>query len=294
MTRRALAWTLALPLVWVAAVLGQDRPSTFRAGIDLVAVDVSVRASGQPVPALELKDFEVRDNGILQSPTDVTYESVPIDVIVALDVSQSVTGETLNQLRDAVGALRRDLAPADRLQVLAFNGRITRTIDYSDPPSAVDAVLAQARASGGTALLDTMAVALVTPAQASRRQLVMVFSDAIDSSSVTDAATVLNVARHRPATMACVLPPRPAVTSAASAEGRSLCDRLAAETGGLVVTMNRRLDLAATFKRVLGDFRSSYVLHFKPAGVEPGGFHTLDVRVSRRDAEVRSRRSYAW
>jgi VWFA-related protein len=284
---------LALSLV-SAAARSQDRPSAFRAGIDVVAVDVSVRSNGRPVAALQLKDFEVRDNGVAQSLIDMTYESVPIDVIVALDVSQSVTGETLDRLRDAVGQLRRDLTPTDQLQVLAFNGRITRTINYSDPPSAVDVALGQLRASGGTALLDAMAVALVTPAQASRRQLVMVFSDAIDSSSVTDAATILEVARHRTATMACVLPPPPAVTSKAIAEGRSLCARLAAETGGLVVTMTRRLDLATTFKGVLDDFRSSYVLHFKPAGVEPGGFHTLDVRVSRRDAEVRSRKGYAW
>ena len=70
--------------------------------------------------------------------------------------------------------------------------------------------------------------------------------------------------------------------------------RLALETGGVVVRALPWDNLAAPFKRLLDDFQSSYVLHFSPRGVDPGGLHTLDVHVRQRGVDVRARKSYLW
>ena len=51
-------------------------------------------------------------------------------------------------------------------------------------------------------------------------------------------------------------------------------------------------DLADTFRRVLSDFRSRYVLAFTPRDVEPGGAHRLDVRVKRPNLTVKARPGY--
>ena len=52
-------------------------------------------------------------------------------------------------------------------------------------------------------------------------------------------------------------------------------------------------DLTATFKRVLDEFRSTYVLHYTPTGVAAGGFHPLTVSVKGRDGlTVKARRGY--
>lgn len=67
---------------------------------------------------------------------------------------------------------------------------------------------------------------------------------------------------------------------------------LAAETGGSVLSASAATDLASTFRNVLDTFRSTYVMYFNARGVEPGGYHTLNVSVKRDGAVVQARRGY--
>jgi hypothetical protein len=69
---------------------------------------------------------------------------------------------------------------------------------------------------------------------------------------------------------------------------------IAAETGGRLLQITPRDNLSSAFRRILDDFRSSYVLHFVPTGVAAGGVHTLDVQVDREGVEVRTRTEYEW
>lgn len=284
---------IAIGAAWagVTGAAPQDAP-TFRAGTDLVSVGVSVRERGRAVSGLVAKDFTVRDNGVPQTVLDVSYEKLPIDVTVALDVSQSVTGVILDQMRRAVGQLKSDLRADDRLKLLSFNMRVTRLLDFTAGGNEADRALAKVTASGSTSLFDALAVALVTPTPIDRRQLVVMFSDGIDSGSITDAATIVDVARQSSSTLAFVLPMQSLPMASAAAANRGLYTELASETGGVVVQVLPRDDLAPTFRRVLEEFRSSYVLHFTPQGVARGGLHTLEVKVGRAGVEVRARKGY--
>ena len=73
-----------------------------------------------------------------------------------------------------------------------------------------------------------------------------------------------------------------------------LYDQLAHDTGGGVLTIATGEDLDSSFRRVLDDFRASYVLYYSPRGVRGSGLHTLDVRVKRDGVDVRARRAYIW
>jgi VWFA-related protein len=256
----------------------------------MVSVGVSVRENGRPVVGLTADDFEIRDEGVVQEIAGISYEKLPIDVTVALDVSESVTGELLDRLRYAVAQLSTDLAEDDRLRLLTFNARIRRVLDFDDDRARATEALEQAAAEGGTALLDTLAVALMAPISRDRRHLILVFSDGLDTASVTNRATVLDLVRQSGATAAFVLPASGFVGGSSPA-GR-FYEEVASETGGQVVPMQARDDLGPTFRRVLSEFRSSYVLHFTPRGVRQGGVHDLDVRVSRSGVDVRARRGY--
>jgi VWFA-related protein len=303
-----IALGIASASVVVRSQDGTPRP-TFRARADIVSVGVSIRDGGRPVTGLKVKDFDVVDNGVRQKVLDVTYEKLPIDVTVVLDVSQSVTGAVLDEMQRAVGQLRGNLTDSDRLKVIAFNAQITRLLDFSDDRAAANTALAEVKASGGTALLDALAVALAAPNDADRRQLIVLFSDGIDTASVTDLPTILNLERHGGSTIACVLPALPdkPVTSGPVTAGRrgavpvtspalvarELYTQLSQETGGVIIPLQANESLTPAFSQALGEFRSSYVVHFVPAGVASGGYHTIDVRVGHA-GQVRARRGYAW
>jgi hypothetical protein len=73
-----------------------------------------------------------------------------------------------------------------------------------------------------------------------------------------------------------------------------LADQIAADTGGYVVAINPGDNLTTTFRRVLEQFRTTYVLFFTPKGVDRQGAHTLQVRVKRANVDVHARRGYVW
>lgn len=298
------AWrSLGVPVLAAVLLAGgapgaaQQPPTVFRAAADAVSVDVSVQRGGRPVAGLEVADFTILDNGVPQAITGLTYERLPIDVTLLLDVSASVTGDVLEELRRAVRQVRADLRPGDRLRLLTFNMRPRLLVDFDRPAAELDAALASLAAGGSSAIFDSVAVALTTPDEPGRRRLIVLFSDGQDSSSSTDAATVLDVARRSGTTVAVVLASalrdRPASLLRATPDTvGTFADRLAAETGGLVSAVPRGENVSARFRRMLQEFRTSYVLYYTPAGVERGGVHTLDVRVKREGVSVRARRSY--
>jgi VWFA-related protein len=63
---------------------------------------------------------------------------------------------------------------------------------------------------------------------------------------------------------------------------RTAGERLSSSLGGL----------QKTFRRVVDNFRSRYVLAYAPSGVPDGGWHSIDVRVKGRTYKVTARRGY--
>ncbi len=59
-----------------------------------------------------------------------------------------------------------------------------------------------------------------------------------------------------------------------------------------IVPVGSASDLAATFRTILGEFRSAYVLYYTPRGVDAPGYHTIEVKVKPSDARVQARRGY--
>lgn len=298
-----LAVTAPLAARQVAQPAAQEQPRVFRAGADVVSVEASVRRDRRAVTGLKIADFELLDNGVPQQITDVSYEKLPIDVTVLLDTSASVTGAALDRLRSALRQLRSDLGTRDRLRLLTFNMRVQRLIDFGDPTAVTDKALASLGGAGSSAVFDSLAVALSGAIPPGRRHLVVLFSDGQDSSSISDAETVLDVARRSTPTVSVVLSSatrqRPASllrnsTKLGSATVGDVADLVAGETGGFVATITPEEDVTSTFRRVLEQFRTSYVLYFTPTGVDRQGSHTLEVRVKNAKAEVRARRGYIW
>ncbi len=295
---------MTLAAMPAAAVSQQEPRATFRTGADVVAVEASVQHDKRPVTGLKAGDFELLDNGVPQQITDLSYERLPIDVTVVLDVSASVTGAVLDQLRQAVRQLKADLGTGDRLKLVAFNMQIRRLADFGAPAAVTDSAFASLSGVGSSAVFDSVAVQLAAPAAEGRRHLIVLFTDGKDSSSISDPDALFDVARRTTATVDTVLAStaseRSNATPFARAPGRPLItvgrmyDQLARETGGLVVSTAAGENLASTFRRALADFRTSYVLYFTPQGVAASGSHTLDVRVKRDGTEVRARRGYLW
>ena len=218
-----------------SAPAAQDPAPVFRASADVVSVEASVRREQTAGRRVDRRGLQLLDNGVPQEITDVSYEKLPIDVTVLLDVSASVTGPVLDELRRSLRQLRADLGARDRLRLVTFDMRIRRLVDFADPASATDAALASIGAAGSSAVFDSLAVALTAAVPPGRRQLIVLFSDGQDSSSISDADTLLDVAKRSTPTVAVVL------ASASSKQPASLL-RSASKPGSADGRQSRRSD----------------------------------------------------
>ena len=283
------------------------QPPTFRSKTAGVMVDATVRDKNRKsVTGLKAADFELTDNGVPQQVHDVSYGKLPIDITVGLDISHSVTGALLERLRQGVVQLMRDLGQDDRLKLIMFNMRVARIADYTRDVRAVERTIRSAAAGGGTSLVDAMSVALVSEGPTDRRQLVMFFTDGSDSTSTTPDSMLLSVARQTRATLAFVVPSNIATVPVFSGSGTTftvkvptsgvsyhpMLTTLARETGGTLLPVGTNTNLSSAFRTVLNDFRNAYVLYFTPQGVERQGYHQIEVKVKREDAQVLARRGY--
>jgi von Willebrand factor type A domain len=208
------------------------------------------------------------------------------------------------RLRKGIGQLMNDLGREDRLKLILFNMRVARTIDFTRDVKAVEEAIRAARAGGGTALLDTVSVALVSSSHPDRRQLIVVFTDGSDSSSITGNSTLTSVAQRTRATLTFVMPGtiRPTITSGNRvitlpiaplfSAPSPIFTTLARETGGTILPVGSGSDLSAAFRGVLNDFRSCYVLFYSAQGVDREGYHAIEVKVKREGAVVSARRGY--
>jgi hypothetical protein len=85
------------------------QPVQFRISTEAVPVDVFVSKDGKAVAGLAREDFEIYDEGKLQRIDHVSFGTVPVNVMLALDTSTSVAGETLAHLRTAEWSRRTRL-----------------------------------------------------------------------------------------------------------------------------------------------------------------------------------------
>ncbi len=95
-----------------AVTLAATQP-TFSSRVEGVRVDVLVTdSSRRPLRGLTPQDFVIRDNGVPQQVDVVSFGEISLNVGLAFDLSESVAGERLEQLRAASRSLTTQLLPA--------------------------------------------------------------------------------------------------------------------------------------------------------------------------------------
>ena len=249
-----------------------------------VRVDVLVTKGNRYVSALTAADFELRDNGVLQQVDVIDPNDVPLNAVLALDVSASTAGQRLSDLITASHTLLDRLHPADRAALTTFNHAVTPRVPLTGNVSTIKAALSAIEPSGDTAVMDGLYAALMTTQAEAGRSLVIVCSDGRDTASWLDPDEVLEAAKRSNAVIYAV--------AAGRARRWEALKSLTDATGGYTIEIESSKDLAGEFRKILEDFRSRYILTFVPRGVAEGGFHRLDVRVRRDGLIVKARPGY--
>lgn len=281
MTARVALTAVVLAL---AATAARTQTPTFSSRVDAVRVDVLVTDRGRLVSGLRATDFEVLDNGVGQQVDLVTFEQLPLNVVLVLDMSDSVAGERLAHLRAAGAALLEQLTERDEAALVTFTHAVTIRAPLTRDRARVQAALAVQSDHGETSLTDAAHAGMMIAESGVGRSLLVLFSDGLDTASWLTAETVLETAR------------RTDVVAYAVATQEQLqpefTRELAAITGGAQLEIASTKDLGAAFVRILEEFRQRYLVSYTPRGVAKAGWHRIEVRVKGRRFTVRARPGY--
>jgi Ca-activated chloride channel family protein len=281
-----------LAILLMTAAAGRDAArqdpaapgAVFSSRVDVVRVDVSVQRGNRAVAGLQAGDIEVFDSGVRQQVDLVQFEEAPLDVVLALDMSGSVQGDRLRQLRTAGMRLIGALRPGDAAALVRFTDRVTMPSGFTSDAAAVLADLVQPSAPGDTSLFDAAHAALLLAESSRGRPVVILFSDGADTASFLSEDLVLDTARR---TSAVVY----AVTSSGGSEAGFL-ESLAKLTGGRRLGATSPDRLSDTFASLLDEARARYLISYTPRDVPASGWHDLKVTVRDRRADVRARPGY--
>src|SRR4029450_9523316 len=112
--RGSMTRSVCAGLVLSATAAAWAQTPTLSTGVEAGRVEAWVMDAHHPLRGLAASDFEVRDNGVRQEVTLAAADTLPLNVILALDASASISGEPLGHLRGAGRALLDRLRPEDR------------------------------------------------------------------------------------------------------------------------------------------------------------------------------------
>ena len=302
--------TIGLVCLAMLAVPDPASSQRFRVATEAVRVDVLVKDGNRPVAGLTAADFDLRDSGVPQQIEAVSFEDVPLSVMIALDTSDSLRGPALGHLRDAaagaLGLLRRE----DRAALVTFTHRLWRRTAWTYDHRQLQAALLEVEPTGGTSLHDAAYVALTLKDDRPGRPLILLFSDGHDTASWLGGPFVIDAARRSDAVVYAVglmsstrrapgyrldfrsgVQPRiPGVVPSALLE--PFLSALAEDTGGAFLTTDRSDKLRDTFVQIVNEFRTRYLLTYTPRGVDAGGWHPIEVKLKGRRGSVSARRGY--
>ncbi|MCU0250819.1 MAG: VWA domain-containing protein [Vicinamibacterales bacterium] len=285
-------------------------PQVYRVAVDGVRVDVLVTEGKRAVGGLTASDFVLRDRGVVQEIDSVSFEDVPLSVMLVLDTSSSVRGTPLTHLKQAASGVVDRLLPGDRSALMSFNGAVSLDCDWTSDRRRLQDAIDRVDAGGATALHDAAYAALMLRDPSPGRPLVLVFSDAADTASWLPGERVIELVQRHDAVVYAVTLRGPDTrplgyladftsgvqarleNAAGAAFKEPFVDRLAAESGGRVLSAEGSGELRDTFEKIVAEFRSRYVLTYTPQRVDASGWHPLQVTIKGRSGRVTARRGY--
>jgi Ca-activated chloride channel homolog len=289
-------------LTLAAAILVLDPSAMAQIKVSTQTVPLYVTVTDKDrrlVPGLIRDDFEVYDNGKLQTLTNFDNEATPISVVVMLDTSGSMT-LALDLVKQAAEQFFIRLLPTDAAKVGAFNDKLevhpVAGLPFTNNRDQLIRMMKEELDFGyPTRLFDALDFGMEQLSAVGGRKVVLVFTDGEDTSSKLGSDDVLGRARLEEVMIYSVgleTEYFDGQRNVRSNPDRSL-KRLSDETGGgyFILRYKDRDRLGETFTRIALELHSQYVLGFTPQTLD-NKVHKLEVRVKRPDLTARSRKSY--
>ena len=258
--------------------------------VNVEAIQVTVTVSddkGRFVAGIPRSAFRVFEDG---RPEPITYfasEDVPLELIVAVDISGSMA-PSMPKLKKAVKEFLVAVPPKNQVTLLGFNDSVfaltRKTTDPSERVRSVDRLAPW----GATALYDVIVRASDMLGRQIGRKALVVFSDGEDQGSHVSLDDVERKLQASDVTLYMI------------AQGRGISQdylkktmqRLTVPTGGRTFTTDSVDQLHEAFEELLDELSHQYLLGYQPANAaRDDAWREIKVLVDGH-SNIRARQGY--
>jgi len=283
MKRHALFGLLAI------AVLAQNPEPIFRADVRLVEVYATVLdGRGKFLEGLSRENFDVRDNGALQTVVAFETSQANLSCAILLDTTGSMA-RALPAVKNGIVRLIDEFRDNDSVAVYGFSGSLRALRDFTTDKAAAKRAVLGTRAEGRTALFDSLAQLARELARRNGKKAIVVFTDGQDNTSVLNASAAI-------ARVKKVGVPVYAVAQGEALQSPSLVkelSELAQRTGGRSYKIHQSGQIATVFEDISNELRHTYMLAYKAPPAETRQWRTIQVSMKGvKQYKLRAREGY--
>ena len=267
----------------------QPETTVFRGGVALVKADVQATGRGRNLADLEAADFRVYDDGAPQKIAWFGRESQPLDLVLLLDVSGSMSAslqELASTARSALGALHR----GDRVAVILFARHSTVrepfTGDFAEVQQEIRYAVEERWLGSGTAIYAAIlkAAGYLASARPQARRAVLIVTDNLSLNYQVTGDDVLRALSAADAVLNAILigkQKHPDVPKPGHYVNPDFIPsdvfKLAEQTGGEAVEARRA---AEWFQPMIERIRARYGIQYEAPPSPPGAFHRIRVELA--------------
>ncbi len=174
----------------------------FKAGVELVSLNVSVTDGSKLITDLEENEFEVYEDGSKQAITFFSRRHLPVALAILLDTSNSMEDKLPTAQEAAVGFAKR-MRPEDVIEVIGFSTQVRILQPFTNELPTLERAIRGTTADGSTALYNSIYISLkelrkvkAKTEEEIRRQAIVVLSDGDDTSSLLPYEEVLELSKR--------------------------------------------------------------------------------------------------
>jgi len=259
-----------------------------KVNVEVVQVTVTVTDdSGHFVPNIDRSAFRILEDGVPQTITYFQSQDVPLEIIVAVDISGSMT-QAMPKLKTAVKDFLAAIPTTNQVTLLGFNDSVfaltRKTTNPAERMRAVDRLAPW----GATALYDVIMRGVDMLGRQTGRKALVVFSDGEDQGS---HVAIEDVERRLQASD---------VTLYMIGQGRGISQeylkktmtRLTVPTGGRMFATNSVDELQGAFAELLDELSNQYLLGYPPINTtRDDSWRAIKVEVEGHSG-IRARQGY--
>jgi len=273
--------------MWAVIGLAGSLEASLPVRLTAVARD----ASGGYLSDLKKEDFSVSEDGVPQTVVQFRREVGARSIVLVIDTSGSIRA-ALPTVVEAASTFLGLLGATDRVAFEQFSSRVKPPGAFTTDHASLGAGLKQLRAAGGTALYDSIGVALSHLKDSPEPRTIVLLTDGKDEdasgkhagSKATLSATTARLKEEGTPLFALGL---------GSDVDREIMTRLAGASGGRAFFAPTAKDLDAVYRELAGALRAQYVLVYNSTNpAADNKWRTVEVKVTRPGAKVQATPGY--